>query len=53
MDQQTLHRADLSKLREEHRRKVTEESPAAAADAGDWPIDEHYCFARVILDTLL
>lgn len=53
MEQQTLHGAGLSKLREEYRRKVTEELPAAAADAGDWPIDEDYCFARVVLDTLL
>lgn len=52
MTQQTLGGDDISALRREYRRKVTEELPARARAAGDWPIDEDHCFGRVVLDNL-
>lgn len=51
MGQQTLGGTDITALRERYARLVDERLPAAARDAGDWPITEDHCFARVVLDT--
>ena len=52
MGQETLDGTDITALRETYRRKVTEELPRAARDAGDWPIRLDHCFGRVVLDDL-
>ncbi len=52
MGQRTLDGADLDDLRDTYRRRVTEQLPDRARAAGDWPIREDHCFARVVLDTL-
>ncbi|MEZ3164277.1 hypothetical protein ABNG03_09040 [Halorubrum sp. RMP-47] len=50
MGQETLDGVDITALRTEYDRKVNRELPARARDAGDWPIREDHCFARVALD---
>lgn len=52
MGQQTLSGTDISTLREEYLRKVTEELPSQAKTNSGWPISEDHCFARVVLDNL-
>lgn len=52
MGQQTLGGDDLSALRAEYTRRVTERLPERARQRGDWPIQADHCFARVILDNL-
>ena len=52
MGQQTLDGDDVGALRAEYDRLVTRALPAAARCAGDWPIREDHCFARVVLDTV-
>ena len=50
MGQQTLDGADLTALRERYDRLVHERLPAAAREAGNWPIQDDHCFGRVVLD---
>lgn len=50
MGQQTLDGDDVDALRAEYDRLVNGALPAAARCAGDWPIREDHCFARVVLD---
>ena len=52
MGQQTLSGDDLSQLRAEYRKKVTEELPKRAENSEGWPIHHDHCFARVVLDNL-
>jgi len=52
MGQQTLGGDDITLLRDRYLQRVTEALPEAAAEAGDWPIHQDHCFARVVLDTL-
>lgn len=52
MGQTTLGGSDLGPLREEYLTVVTERLPERAAAAGDWPIQDDHCFARVVLDNL-
>lgn len=52
MGQQTLDGDDLTDLRESYRRRVFEQLPRRAREAGDWPIEADHCFARVVLDAL-
>jgi hypothetical protein len=52
MGQRTLGGDDLTALREEYLRRVTEDLPERARERGDWPIDRDHCFARVVLDNL-
>jgi hypothetical protein len=52
MTQQTLDGENISGLRQEYLHRVTEALPAAAREAGDWPIDTDHCFGRVVLDNL-
>ena len=51
MGQETLDGEDLTALREEYVRKVTEELPERARE-GDWPVRYDHCFGRVVLDNL-
>jgi hypothetical protein len=50
MGQRTFDGVDITALRAAYERKVHDELPARASDAGDWPIREDHCFARVALD---
>lgn len=50
MGQQTLEGTDITTLRGRYDRLVHQRLPAAAREAGDWPITEDHCFARVVLD---
>lgn len=52
MEQQTLGGRNLTALRAEYERKVTEELPERARRNGDWPIRADHCFGRVVLDAL-
>jgi hypothetical protein len=52
MGQQTIGGADLTARREQYRTLVGERLPAAAGQAGDWPIHQDHCFARVVLDNV-
>jgi len=52
MGQQSLGGADLTALRVRYLTLVNTRLPAAASEAGDWPIQADHCFARVVLDTL-
>lgn len=52
MGQRTLDGANLTELRATYERRVFEQLPRRAREAGDWPIDEDHCFARVVLDAL-
>lgn len=50
MGQRTFDGVDIGALRATYLRKVNQELPAQAREAGDWPITEDHCFARVALD---
>lgn len=52
MGQHTLDGDDITALRETYDRLVHDRLPAAARAAGDWPIREDHCFARVVLDAV-
>lgn len=52
MGQRTLGGDDLTLLRETYLHRVTEALPKQATEAGDWPIQQDHCFARVVLDVL-
>ena len=52
MGQQTLDGTDITDRRERYRTLVEDRLPAAAREAGDWPIREDHCFARVVLDAV-
>lgn len=52
MEQHTLDGRNLTALRAEYKRKVTEELPERARRNGDWPIRSDHCFGRVVLDAL-
>ena len=52
MGQETLDGTDLTALRAEYRRKVTEELPRVAQASDGWPIHLDHCFGRVVLDNL-
>jgi hypothetical protein len=50
--QHTLDGTDVGARRERYRTLVDERLPEAARRAGDWPIREDHCFARVVLDNV-
>lgn len=52
MGQETLNEENISDLRDEYSRKVTEELPEKAQHSDGWPIHLDHCFARVVLDNL-
>ncbi|MEZ3117662.1 hypothetical protein RYH80_17225 [Halobaculum sp. MBLA0147] len=52
MGQRTLGGDDLGPLREAYLERVEDRLPARARAAGDWPIHEDHCFARVVLDNV-
>jgi hypothetical protein len=52
MGQRTFDGDDLSRLRAEYRRKVTERLPQKAQKSDGWPIHLDHCFGRVVLDNL-
>lgn len=52
MGQESLDGTDLTALREEYLRKVTEQLPHAAQNSDGWPIHLDHCFGRVVLDNV-
>lgn len=52
MGQETLDGENLSELRAEYNRKVSEELPEQARNGDGWPIHLDHCFGRVVLDNL-
>lgn len=52
MGQRTLDGTDIADLRGRYRTLVHERLPAAAREAGTWPIRHDHCFARVVLDNV-
>jgi hypothetical protein len=50
--QQTLEGTDITDRRERYRTLVDERLPAAARQAGTWPVRHDHCFARVVLDNV-
>jgi len=52
VEQRTLDGKNLTARRERYLTLVTERLPAAAREAGTWPVDEDHCFARIVLDNV-
>jgi len=52
VSQRTLDGVDITTLRATYRRQVTQQLPAAAVEAGNWPIQLDHCFARIVLDNV-